>query len=140
MYPDYLVHYNKNHSKSNGQFVSGDGDGDGQVNDNQNQQNRKKGLTGKQKAGLAFGIAGGLTAIAVAGGILASKLTHKSVYDPDEFTVEKAKKFTEGMANVSTVEFDKESFKFKTKPSAEYIRRTWKNMDGKFKYSGQYRR
>lgn len=30
---DYLIHYNKNHSKSNGQFVSGDGDGDGQVND-----------------------------------------------------------------------------------------------------------
>lgn len=28
-YPSYLVHYNKNHSKSNGQFVSGDGDGDG---------------------------------------------------------------------------------------------------------------
>ena len=33
MYPDYLVHYNKNHSKSNGQFVSGDGDGDGIAND-----------------------------------------------------------------------------------------------------------
>lgn len=30
---DYLIHFNKNHSKANGQFVSGDGDGDGQVND-----------------------------------------------------------------------------------------------------------
>lgn len=30
---DYLIHYNKNHSKANGQFVSGDGDGDGIVND-----------------------------------------------------------------------------------------------------------
>ena len=29
MYPDYLVHFNKLHSKKNGQFVSGDGDGDG---------------------------------------------------------------------------------------------------------------
>lgn len=29
MYPSYLIHFNKNHSKSNGQFVSGDGDGDG---------------------------------------------------------------------------------------------------------------
>lgn len=28
-YPSYLIHYNKNHSKKNGQFVSGDGDGDG---------------------------------------------------------------------------------------------------------------
>jgi hypothetical protein len=25
----YLIHYNKNHSKKNGQFISGDGDGDG---------------------------------------------------------------------------------------------------------------
>lgn len=29
MYPDYLIHFNKLHSKSNGQFVRGDGDGDG---------------------------------------------------------------------------------------------------------------
>lgn len=24
----YLIHYNKNHSKTNGQFISGDGDSD----------------------------------------------------------------------------------------------------------------
>ena len=42
---DYLVHYNKNHSKANGQFVSGDGDGDGQVNDSQyNKDGHKKGV------------------------------------------------------------------------------------------------
>lgn len=29
MHPDYLVHFNKNHSKKNGQFISGDGDSDG---------------------------------------------------------------------------------------------------------------
>ena len=29
----YLIHYNKNHSAKNGQFISGDGDGDGIVND-----------------------------------------------------------------------------------------------------------
>lgn len=29
MYPNYLIHFNKLHSKANGQFVSGDGDGDG---------------------------------------------------------------------------------------------------------------
>ena len=44
----YLIHYNKNHSKSNGQFVSGDGDGDGIVNDNinktHNADGRKKGV------------------------------------------------------------------------------------------------
>ena len=28
-YPSYLVHFNQNHSKKNGQFTSGDGDGDG---------------------------------------------------------------------------------------------------------------
>lgn len=32
-YPDYLIHYNKNHSAKNGQFTSGDGDGDGISND-----------------------------------------------------------------------------------------------------------
>jgi hypothetical protein len=42
---DYLIHYNKNHSKANGQFVSGDGDGDGIANDHANQ--KKKLLTWK---------------------------------------------------------------------------------------------
>lgn len=37
-YPDYLIHFNKNHSSKNGQFISGDGDGDGVVNDNKNQK------------------------------------------------------------------------------------------------------
>lgn len=41
MYPSYLVHYNKNHSKANGQFVSGDGDGDGIVNDHKNQKTKR---------------------------------------------------------------------------------------------------
>jgi hypothetical protein len=50
MYPNYLIHFNKNHSKSNGQFVSGDGDGDGIANDNahrsktHNADGRKKGV------------------------------------------------------------------------------------------------
>jgi hypothetical protein len=35
-YPDYLIHFNKNHSSKNGQFISGDGDGDGQVDDRHN--------------------------------------------------------------------------------------------------------
>ena len=38
----YLIHYNKNHSKTNGQFVSGDGDGDGISNDHKNQKNWRK--------------------------------------------------------------------------------------------------
>ena len=33
IYGDYLIHFNKNHSPKNGQFVSGDGDGDGIVDD-----------------------------------------------------------------------------------------------------------
>lgn len=32
----YLIHYNKNHSPKNGQFVSGDGDSDGITNDHAN--------------------------------------------------------------------------------------------------------
>lgn len=37
----YLMHYNKNHSKANGQFTSGDGDGDGIANDHANQSKSK---------------------------------------------------------------------------------------------------
>ena len=38
----YLIHYNKNHSKANGQFVSGDGDGDGVVNDHANRSKKTR--------------------------------------------------------------------------------------------------
>ena len=37
----YLIHYNKNHSPKNGQFVSGDGDGDGIVNDQHHKKESK---------------------------------------------------------------------------------------------------
>lgn len=37
----YLIHYNKNHSKTNGQFVSGDGDGDGITNDQHHKKESK---------------------------------------------------------------------------------------------------
>ena len=40
-YPDYLVHYNKNHSPKNGQFTSGDGDGDGISNDHAHRSKKK---------------------------------------------------------------------------------------------------
>lgn len=42
-YPNYLIHYNKNHSSKNGQFVSGDGDGDGIVNDHAHRSEKKSG-------------------------------------------------------------------------------------------------
>ena len=38
----YLIHFNKNHSAKNGQFVSGDGDGDGIVDDHGNRLNGRK--------------------------------------------------------------------------------------------------
>ena len=44
-YPDYLVHFNRNHGKKNGQFVSGDGDGDGVSNDRYNYKDNRKGQT-----------------------------------------------------------------------------------------------
>ena len=70
-YPDYLIHYNKNHSAKNGQFTSGDGDGDGISNDHahRSKEGKKKGLSKKAKVGLA--VAGGVlgTAAVVAGAI-----------------------------------------------------------------------
>lgn len=75
----YLMHFNKNHSKANGQFTSGDGDGDGIANDHANQRkertagqnlkstinaNKKKLRTGR---GLLIGSMG-LDAITIAAG------------------------------------------------------------------------
>lgn len=44
-YPSYLMHFNRNHGKKNGQFVSGDGDGDGVSNDRYNYKDNGKGQT-----------------------------------------------------------------------------------------------
>lgn len=44
---NYLVHYNKNHSKANGQFTSGDGDGDGISDDHHNYKKNKWAIKGK---------------------------------------------------------------------------------------------
>ena len=56
MYPDYLVHYNKNHSPKNGQFTSGDGDGDGIANDHAARKKESKRLYKQMKrAGLKNG-------------------------------------------------------------------------------------
>lgn len=81
-YPSYLIHYNKNHSKTNGQFVSGDGDGDGVVNDHANQ---KKQLTpeelkkkrAKRNAWIAVG-AGAATTAGVAALMIADARREKA--------------------------------------------------------------
>lgn len=44
---NYLCHYNKNHSKANGQFVSGDGDGDGVANDHANRSKNNGGKSSR---------------------------------------------------------------------------------------------
>ena len=49
-YPDYLVHYNKNHSPKNGQFTSGDGDGDGISNDHAHRSKKKASKKSKKNA------------------------------------------------------------------------------------------
>ena len=41
MYPNYLIHFNGNHSSKNGQFVAGDGDKDGIVDDHHNYSRNK---------------------------------------------------------------------------------------------------
>lgn len=46
---DYLIHFNKNHSKKNGQFDSGDGDGDGIRDDHHNYARNKGDLADAQK-------------------------------------------------------------------------------------------
>lgn len=67
MYPSYLIHYNKNHSKTNGQFISGDGDGDGVANDHAQRserplrtraQSRKTRNSGIAMLGAGAGLAG----------------------------------------------------------------------------------
>ena len=42
---NYLMHFNKNHSKANGQFISGDGDDDGIIDDHHNYSRNKRGAT-----------------------------------------------------------------------------------------------
>ena len=80
-YPDYLVHYNKNHSKSNGQFVSGDGDGDGVTNDHANQKKQltpeEKKRRAKRNAWIAVGAAAAGTAVAAAALIITKNHSKK---------------------------------------------------------------
>lgn len=40
-YPDYLVHYNRNHDKKSGRFTYGDGDGDGIRDDHSHQKDKE---------------------------------------------------------------------------------------------------
>ena len=49
-YPDYLIHYNKNHSPKNGQFTSGDGDGDGISNDHAHRSKNPRKKKGQYSA------------------------------------------------------------------------------------------
>lgn len=76
-YPDYLVHFNKNHSKANGQFVSGDGDGDGVINDHANQKKQltpeEKKKRAKRNAWIAVGAGAAGTAMVAATMFLTSK-------------------------------------------------------------------
>ena len=49
MYPDYLVHFNGNHSSKNGQFINGDGDNDGIVDDHHHYSKNKGDLSDVHK-------------------------------------------------------------------------------------------
>lgn len=48
-YPDYLVHFNKNHSPKTGQFTEGDGDADGVTDDRHKYSENKKKFSLKDK-------------------------------------------------------------------------------------------
>ena len=80
-YSNYLIHYNQNHSKANGQFTFGDGDGDG-IRDDHHHYSKNKGdlrgasnkkpMTREQKKKIALGVTGGILAAgATAAGIAA---------------------------------------------------------------------
>ena len=53
-YPDYLIHFNKLHSKSNGQFIRGDGDGDG-TTDEHHRYSKGKEVSSEQTYRLKWG-------------------------------------------------------------------------------------
>ena len=87
-YPNYLIHFNKNHSAKNGQFVSGDGDGDGIVNDHANERKKKTSSTyqekiaaGGKKMGIGKGLLWGSVGGAAATGLLsgAAEMTDSEV-------------------------------------------------------------
>ena len=88
-YPDYIIHYNKNHSKSNGQFVSGDGDGDGIANDHANQKKREhrnaanmrtNGKKMLKKGIIMKGVAKTMQAASFVSGYMAGKVSDKETY------------------------------------------------------------
>lgn len=74
MYPNYLIHFNKNHSSSTGQFISGDGDGDGVVNDHKNQTNAKENAEALKSLGKKQISSGAGVAIAGAATIFVSRM------------------------------------------------------------------
>ena len=88
----YLIHYNKNHSKANGQFTSGDGDGDGIVNDHANQRktqsnsDRLRSATAQAKkekktgTGLLIGSLGAWTVGALGAAAVDSGVDHPLAY------------------------------------------------------------
>ena len=51
-YPNYLIHFNKLHSRKNGQFISGDGDGDGTADEHHRYS--KNGVKSKDRSGEDF--------------------------------------------------------------------------------------
>lgn len=88
---NYLCHYNKNHSKTNGQFTSGDGDGDGISNDHANQKKKKQSVGNRiannwksmSKGEKALAI--GLSAIGTAGIIAGTIGLAKEIADVNRF-------------------------------------------------------
>lgn len=75
-YPTYLIHYNKNHSKANGQFVSGDGDGDGIANDHAHRSESGRSLPSRASARRSRN--GGIAMLGVGAGLgVVSKASHE---------------------------------------------------------------
>ena len=90
MTTSYLMHYNKNHSKANGQFTSGDGDGDGIANDHANQRksnsDRLREATAQAKkekkvgTGLLIGSLGSWLTAAIGSAAVDSGIDHPLAY------------------------------------------------------------
>lgn len=105
-YPTYLVHFNQNHDKRNGQFTYGDGDGDGISNDHAHRAKGIRKVAGRIKNGVydspgktvgqqrvstvrkkaaVIGGAVTLTALIAGGAILINKLSKSEYNDVNNY-------------------------------------------------------
>jgi len=126
-YPDYLVHFNKNHSSKNGQFTSGDGDGDGIADDhhNQNSEGKKKGgwknlSKGKKAAIIGAGIVGTAAVVAGVVGIVKNLSEGKRLSDVSDQTSAAGADIVKRLSSGSIPQPNAKALKAPVQPTLNY--------------------